>query len=100
MANIIDYLAHTLTGNFNININQLHDIVAATFRDLLERVNRILFPMLRSQNILDLIITSEDSKFTGNHRQGELFSDDNMMRLSIVPKQRGHHIIRQPRKIV
>ena len=76
--NITDKSEFLLLGDFNIHVNKLHDKEAVTFCDFLSSFglqNHILFPMHRSQNILDLVITHESIEIVSNFMQGEIISD-------------------------
>ena len=76
--NITDKVEFLLLGDFNINVNKLHDEKAVTFCDFLSTFglqNHILFPMHKSQNILDLVITHESTEIVSNCMQGEMISD-------------------------
>ena len=76
--NITDRSEVLLLGDFNIDVNKLHEEEAVTFHDFLSSFglqNHILFPMHKPQNILDLVITHESTKIVSNFMQGEMISD-------------------------
>ena len=59
-------------------MNKLHDEKAVTFQDFLSSFglqNHILFPMHKSLNTLDLVITHENVNIVSNFVQGEMISD-------------------------
>ena len=63
--NVTDKSEFLLLGDFNIHVNKLHNEKAVTFHDFLSSFslqNHILFPMHKSQNILDLVITHESTE--------------------------------------
>ena len=83
---MVDYMENNITnkaeflllGDFNIHVNKLHDEKAVTFHDFLSSLglqNHILFPMHKSQNTLDLVITHESVDIVSNFVQGEMISD-------------------------
>ena len=76
--NITDKSEFLLLGDFNIHINKLLDEEEVTFHDFLSSFGlqkHILFPMHKSQNTLDLIITHESADTVSNFMQGEMVSD-------------------------
>ena len=76
--NITDKSEFLLLGDFNIHISKFHDDEAVTFCDFLSSFslqNHILFPMHKSQNILDLVITHENTDIMSNFMQGEMISN-------------------------
>ena len=76
--NITDKSEFLLLGDFNIHVNKLHDEEAVTFCDFHSSFglqNHILFPMHKSLNILDLVITHESADVVSNFMQGEIISD-------------------------
>ena len=76
--NITDKAEFLFLGDFNIHVNNLHDGKAVTFHDFLSSFglqNHILFPMHKSQNTLDLVITHESVDMVSNFVQGEMISD-------------------------
>ena len=73
--NITDKSEFLLLGDFNIHVNKFHDEEAVTFHDFHSSFglqNHILFPMHRSNNILDLVITHESAEIVSNFMQGEI----------------------------
>ena len=67
-----------LLEDFNLHINELADPNADTFPDLLECLNlknNIFFPMLTSNNTLDLVLNVSDDLTVKAFQQGELFSE-------------------------
>ena len=77
LNDMVDYMENNITsraeflllGDFNIHVNKLHDEKAATFHDFLSSFglqNHILFPMHKSQNTLDLVITHENVNTVSN----------------------------------
>ena len=76
--NIANRAEFPLLGDFNIHVNKLHDEKAVTFHDFLSSFglqNHILFPMHKSQNTLDLVITHENVNIVSNFVQVEMMSD-------------------------
>ena len=76
--NITDKSHFLLLGDFNIHISKLHDDEAVTYHEFLSSFslqNHILFPMHKSQNTLDLVITHESTDTMSNFMQGEIISD-------------------------
>ena len=75
--NITDKSEFLLLGDFNIHINKLNDEEVVTFHDFLSSFglqNHILFPIHKSQNILDLVTTHESTDIVSNFMQGEMIS--------------------------
>ena len=67
--NITDKSEFLFLGDFNIKINKVHDDEAVTFHEFLSNFglqNHIFFPIHKSQNILDLVITHESTDIMSN----------------------------------
>ena len=86
LNDMVDYMENNITnkaeilllGDFNIHVNKPHVEKAVTFCDFLSSFglqNHILFPMHKSQNTLDLVITHESVNTVSNFVQGEMISD-------------------------
>ena len=76
--NMTDKCEFPLLGDFNIHINKLCDDEAATFHDFPSSFglqNHISFPMHKSQNILDLVITHGSKDIMSNFFQEEMISN-------------------------
>ena len=101
--NITDKSEFLLLGDFNIHVNKLHDDEAVTFHDFLSSFglqNHILFPMHKSQNILDLIITHESTDIVSNFKQEEMISDYFAVLFSLhIPSRPNHERILKFRKV-
>ena len=86
LNDMVDYMENNITnraeflllGDFNIQVNKLHDEKAVSFHDFLSSFglqNHILFLMHKSQNTLDLVITHENESIVSNFVHGEMISD-------------------------
>ena len=80
-----------MMGNFHVPTNAISNPDTILLMDTLESFglcNHINFPTHRLQNMLDLIITDEDSTTSMDTTQGSLFSDNNIVHFSIqAPSQ-------------
>ena len=83
---MVEYMENNITvkseflllTDFNIHVNKLHDNEVVTFHDFLSSFglqNHILFPMYKSQNTLDLVITHVSTDIVSKFMQGEMISD-------------------------
>ena len=100
---ITDKSKFLLLGDFNIHINILIDDKAVTFHDFLSRFslqNHILFPMHKSQNILDLVITHESADIMSNFMQRKMISNHFVVHFNLhIPSKSRHERIIKFRKV-
>ena len=77
----------SLTGDFDIHVNDLESSDANTFLDVLDSFglqNHIIFPTHHFNNMLDLVITSCNDNFIESSTPDRLFSDHNIVYFNLM----------------